>query len=394
MSVKRDPRTSDAGRHRQGSLLVAPSIHRATAARALHRAPRRTRSAATPVSVRSQVVEGSISVGKAVTPRSSLMSTYPALGSSGSSADGDPQNARRPAEHRLWDAIRFLFQQLAIDQTRRCSQAASHVPGLHTTIGVLPDELLLHTFGRLLLRDIFAASLVCRRWAAVTRDDSLWQLLCIREAGSSMQCTSGSWRRTYRVMVHCNCKLEDVGLDCDYSFYMKLVVVGDSGVGKSSFLHRLYHGSLPVEPTPTIGMDFKTKRVAFGADRAKLALWDTSGSSDERSRRIVTSVFRGAHGAWVMFDVGRRSSFMSVWEWFEMFNDAAHPRPDCVMLVGMKVDAVREVGADEALHVAEEMSSRYGKRVVYQECSCLTGHGVERVACLLASRVYAAAHND
>ena len=94
-----------------------------------------------------------------------------------------------------------------------------------------------------------------------------------------------------------------------------------------------------------------------------------------------------------MFDVGLRSSFVSVWEWFELFNDAAYPRPGCVMLVGMKADAVREVGADEALRVADEMSSTYGTRIVYQECNCLTGQGVERVACLLASQVYEAHKN-
>ena len=82
---------------------------------------------------------------------------------------------------------------------------------------------------------------------------------------------------------------------------MKLVMVGDAGVGKSSFLLRFADDVFEDGYISTIGVDFKIKSVAMRGEPLRLMIWDTAGP--ERFRQITTAFYRGAHGVFVMFDV-------------------------------------------------------------------------------------------
>ncbi|KAK9096259.1 hypothetical protein Sjap_021756 [Stephania japonica] len=79
----------------------------------------------------------------------------------------------------------------------------------------------------------------------------------------------------------------------DFDYLLKLLLIGDSGVGKSSLLQSFTSNNFE-DLSPTIGVDFKIKLVTLGAKKLKLAIWDTAGQ--ERFRTLTTSYYRGAQG--------------------------------------------------------------------------------------------------
>ncbi|KAH6755852.1 RAB GTPase-like protein 8 [Perilla frutescens var. hirtella] len=93
----------------------------------------------------------------------------------------------------------------------------------------------------------------------------------------------------------------------DYDFLIKLLLIGDSGVGKSCLLLRFSDGSFTTSFITTIGIDFKIRTVELDGKRIKLQIWDTAGQ--ERFRTITTAYYRGAMGILLVYDVTDESSF-------------------------------------------------------------------------------------
>src|SRR5579872_397616 len=105
--------------------------------------------------------------------------------------------------------------------------------------------------------------------------------------------------------------LHEVGLDRDY--VVKLVLVGDSGVGKTSLLKRFTTSRFPTETLTTIGVDFDSKLLKLGGRTVRLSVYDTAGM--ERFRAVTTSYFRTASAAVLVVDVGALSSVHSLDQW-------------------------------------------------------------------------------
>lgn len=99
----------------------------------------------------------------------------------------------------------------------------------------------------------------------------------------------------------------------DYSF--KLLIIGDSGVGKSSLLLRFADNTFNSNYITTIGVDFRIRTLCINGDRVKLQIWDTAGQ--ERFRTITSTYYRGAHGVIVVYDVSSRESFSNVQRWLK-----------------------------------------------------------------------------
>uniref|UniRef100_A0A0E0GVN0 Uncharacterized protein n=2 Tax=Oryza TaxID=4527 RepID=A0A0E0GVN0_ORYNI len=96
----------------------------------------------------------------------------------------------------------------------------------------------------------------------------------------------------------------------DYDYLIKLLLIGDSGVGKSCLLLRFSDGSFTTSFITTIGIDFKIRTVELDGKRIKLQIWDTAGQ--ERFRTITTAYYRGAMGILLVYDVTDESSFNSI----------------------------------------------------------------------------------
>lgn len=101
--------------------------------------------------------------------------------------------------------------------------------------------------------------------------------------------------------------------DQNFDYMFKILIIGNSSVGKTSFLFRYADDSFTSAFVSTVGIDFKVKTVFRQDKRVKLQIWDTAGQ--ERYRTITTAYYRGAMGFILMYDVTNEESFNSVQDW-------------------------------------------------------------------------------
>jgi len=99
----------------------------------------------------------------------------------------------------------------------------------------------------------------------------------------------------------------------DYDHLFKILMVGDSGVGKSSLLLRFTDDTFSENFISTIGVDFKIRTVNLEGKVIKMQIWDTAGQ--ERFRTITSSYYRGAHGVILVYDVTDQVSFNNARQW-------------------------------------------------------------------------------
>ncbi|XP_077253193.1 ras-related protein RABC2a-like [Tasmannia lanceolata] len=156
-----------------------------------------------------------------------------------------------------------------------------------------------------------------------------------------------------------------------YDLSFKILLIGDSGVGKSSILVSFISNALD-DLSPTIGVDFKIKLLNIGGKRLKLTIWDTAGQ--ERFRTLTSSYYRGAQGIILVYDVTRRETFTNLSDVWAKEVELYSTNQDCIkILVGNKVDRVSErvVTREEGTALAQE----YG--CLFLECSAKTRENVE-----------------
>ncbi|KAK9059823.1 hypothetical protein SSX86_020527 [Deinandra increscens subsp. villosa] len=123
--------------------------------------------------------------------------------------------------------------------------------------------------------------------------------------------------------------------ECDYLF--KMVLIGDSAVGKSNLLSRFTKDEFRLDSKPTIGVEFAYRNIKFGDKMAKAQIWDTAGQ--ERFRAITSSYYRGALGAMVVYDITRWQTFENVKKWLHELREYGN-RDMVIVLVGNKSDLV------------------------------------------------------
>ncbi|KGN45874.1 ras-related protein RABC2a [Cucumis sativus] len=152
----------------------------------------------------------------------------------------------------------------------------------------------------------------------------------------------------------------------------KVLLIGDSAVGKSSLLHTFISASLH-DLSPTIGVDFKIKQLTVAGKRLKLTIWDTAGQ--ERFRSLTSSYYRGAQGIILVYDVTRRETFANLLDVWANEVELYLTDQDCVkMLVGNKVDreSERVVSREDGIALANKLGS------LFFECSAKTRENVEK----------------
>lgn len=121
----------------------------------------------------------------------------------------------------------------------------------------------------------------------------------------------------------------------DYDYLIKLLLIGDSGVGKSCLLLRFSDDSFTTSFITTIGIDFKIRTIELDGKRIKLQIWDTAGQ--ERFRTITTAYYRGAMGILLVYDVTDESSFNNIRNWIRNIEQHASDNVNKI-LVGNKAD--------------------------------------------------------
>lgn len=326
-------------------------------------------------------------------------------------------------------------------------------------IGDLPDEVLVLILGLLNVTDVPRVALVCARWAEQLRGQRVWCWLFLREQcrraeprsrnaesrsslsevavtldskygadlASLANYGASCWRELYRDTficrfdaVHSDDELEKVGPFVFEALppattkvtLCKLLMVGDSDVGKTSFRRRFCNEKTFDFTGPTSELDFDQERVLtrnarLCGEHVKVMLWDTPGPGQEMRIGPRTSAhYRGAHGIFVMFDTGKRRTFETARRYLAEVQRLA-PLECCLLLVGMKADdlsgpralppnayalapeSLREVSTAEGKAAAVATTSPSGSPVQYVECSSRTGVGIEQVVCRLTRDVIA-----
>ncbi|PVU95149.1 hypothetical protein BB561_002030 [Smittium simulii] len=138
-----------------------------------------------------------------------------------------------------------------------------------------------------------------------------------------------------------------------YDFLIKLLLIGDSGVGKSCLLLRFSDDSFTPSFITTIGIDFKIRTIELDGKRIKLQIWDTAGQ--ERFRTITTAYYRGAMGILLVYDVTDERSFNNIKNWIRNVEQHASEGVNTI-LIGNKCDMEdrRTVDAERGKQLASE----------------------------------------
>ncbi|GMI74370.1 ARABIDOPSIS THALIANA RAB GTPASE HOMOLOG D1, RAB GTPASE HOMOLOG D1 [Hibiscus trionum] len=169
-------------------------------------------------------------------------------------------------------------------------------------------------------------------------------------------------------------------MSTEYDYLFKLLLIGDSSVGKSCLLLRFADDSYLDSYISTIGVDFKIRTVEMEGKIIKLQIWDTAGQ--ERFRTITSSYYRGAHGIIIVYDVTDRESFNSVKQWLHEIDRYANDSV-CKLLVGNKCDLVGKKVVDP--QIAKAFADEIG--IPFLETSAKDAINVEQAFLTMAGAI-------
>jgi|Transcript_14484 Ras-related protein Rab-1A len=166
----------------------------------------------------------------------------------------------------------------------------------------------------------------------------------------------------------------------EYDYLFKLLLIGDSGVGKSCLLLRFADDTYTESYISTIGVDFKIRTIEQDSKTIKLQIWDTAGQ--ERFRTITSSYYRGAHGIIVVYDVTDMESFNNVKQWLHEIDRYACENVN-KLLVGNKCDleSKRAVSTEQAQEFADSLG------IDFMETSAKNSTNVEKAFTTMAAQI-------
>ncbi|XP_062093440.1 ras-related protein RGP1 [Humulus lupulus] len=165
----------------------------------------------------------------------------------------------------------------------------------------------------------------------------------------------------------------------DYVF--KIVLIGDSAVGKSQLLARFARNEFSLDSKATIGVEFLTRTLMVDHKNIKAQIWDTAGQ--ERYRAVTSAYYRGAVGAMLVYDITKRQTFDHVARWLEELRGHAD-KNIVIMLVGNKSDlgTLRAVPTEDAKEFAQRES------LFFMETSALESINVESAFLTVLTEIY------
>jgi len=170
------------------------------------------------------------------------------------------------------------------------------------------------------------------------------------------------------------------GMKRDYDYLFKLVLIGDSGVGKSCLLLRFADDNFTDSYISTIGVDFRFRTITIDKKTVKLQIWDTAGQ--ERFRTITSAYYRGADGIIMVYDVTNQDSFEHVEEWLSEVDRYANENT-AKLLIGNKADLL------DQKQVSEETARRFSEKlnIPFLETSAKTSTNVDAAFLTMAKEL-------
>lgn len=167
----------------------------------------------------------------------------------------------------------------------------------------------------------------------------------------------------------------------EYDYLFKLLLVGDSGTGKSSILLRFVDNVYSEQYISTIGVDFKIKTLHLDSKIYKLQIWDTAGQ--ERFKAITSSYYRGSHGIVIVYDITDQESFNNIKSWMDDIDRYQTNPVTTKILVGNKCDleSKRVIPYNTAKDFADEQG------MYFFETSCKNDVNIENIFINLTAEV-------
>ena len=161
----------------------------------------------------------------------------------------------------------------------------------------------------------------------------------------------------------------------------KVVLVGDSGVGKTNILSKYIKNEFHEDSKSTIGVEFGSKQLKIEGHKIKAQIWDTAGQ--EKYKAITSAYYKGAKGAFVVYDITRKETFNSVDRWINDLKTSADKNLTIIM-IGNKCDLEdqRQVSADQG----EEKGKSYD--VAFMETSAFSGENIDKAFGNLINEIY------
>ena len=173
----------------------------------------------------------------------------------------------------------------------------------------------------------------------------------------------------------------------NYNMIFKIVLVGDSGVGKTNLLLRYLKNEFNTQTKATVGVEFGNTKVKIDNALIKAQIWDTAGQ--ERYRSITSAYYKGAHGALIVYDITRKDSFDSVEKWLSDLKNNGEEKM-VIMVIGNKCDMVNE----RVISTEEGEAKAQRNNIAFLETSALNATNVAKAFDELIQKLYVAFKKD
>ena len=167
-----------------------------------------------------------------------------------------------------------------------------------------------------------------------------------------------------------------------YDYLFKILIIGDSGAGKSCLMLRYTRDDYRDNYMTTIGVDFQTRFIQIKNEIIKLLLWDTAGQ--EKFRSITEAYYRGSHGVLIVYDITDLKSFKNIKRWLSDIK--SHALEDVqILLVGNKCDLIenRQVSYEQGKKLADDVG------INFIETSAKTSMNVEEAFMMISTQIRA-----
>jgi len=169
--------------------------------------------------------------------------------------------------------------------------------------------------------------------------------------------------------------------EISYELLYKLIIIGDSGVGKSNILSRYLNDDFNLDSKNTVGVELGTKYLKIKGKGAKLQIWDTAGQ--ERYRSITTSYYKGSHGCFIVYDIANEESFDNVDKWY---SEAVKTTSEnvSIILIGNKCDL------EDQRKITKEMGEEKAKNLKcpFFETSAKTKINIDEIFQEITNNIY------
>ena len=169
--------------------------------------------------------------------------------------------------------------------------------------------------------------------------------------------------------------------DDSYDLLYKIIIVGDTCVGKSNILSRYIKNIFREDSKSTVGVELGNKLLKVKGTNTKLQIWDTAGQ--ERYRSITSSYYKGSHGCFIVYDITNEQSFENVEKWFEQVQKEGS-KDVSIILVGNKCDLEneRKIPTEKGEEKAKQLN------IPFFETSALSNIKIEDIFTVIAENIF------